>query len=82
MWWSPDNSMSFLCVPRARHYAYDKIRDLLFKYSTPKLGIKQINMGTRLNWNIKFVSGRHKRPLKESIDILHNYGPGVRGMKA
>ena len=23
-----------------------------------------------------------KRPLKESIDILYNYGPGVRGTKA
>ena len=24
-------------------YAYDKIRDLLFKYFTPKLGIEQMN---------------------------------------
>ena len=40
---SPDNSMSALCVARARRYAYDKIRDLSFKYFTPKLGIEQMN---------------------------------------
>ena len=37
---SPDNSTSVLCVPRARRCAYDVIRDLLFKYFTPKLGIE------------------------------------------
>ena len=35
--------ISVLCVLRARRYAYDKIRDLLFKYFTLKLGIEQIN---------------------------------------
>ena len=35
---SPDNGTIVLCVPRARH---DQIRDLLFKYFTPKLGIGQ-----------------------------------------
>ena len=41
---SPDNSTSVVYVPRARRYAYDKIRHLLFKYFTPKLGIEQMNM--------------------------------------
>ena len=40
---SPDNSTSVLCVLRARRYAYGKIRDSLFKYFTPKLGIEQMN---------------------------------------
>ena len=40
---SPDNSTSVLCVPRARRYAYDKIRDILFTCFTPKLGIEQMN---------------------------------------
>ena len=40
---SPDHSTSVLCVLCARRYAYDKIRDLLFKYFTPKLGIEQMN---------------------------------------
>ena len=41
--WSPENSTSVLCVPRARRYTYEKIR--LFKYFTinQKLGIEQMN---------------------------------------
>ena len=31
-------------VSRERRYAYDKIRNLLFKYFTPKVRIEQMSM--------------------------------------
>ena len=40
---SSDNSTNALCVSRAKRYAYNKIRDLLFRYFTPKLEIEQMN---------------------------------------
>ena len=40
---SRDKITSVLSVPRARRYAYDKIRHLLFKYFMPELGIEQMS---------------------------------------
>ena len=45
---SPNNSTRVLRVPRAIRYDYDKIRDLLSKYFTPKLGIEQIGYMEKL----------------------------------
>ena len=52
--WSPDNSTSIFCVPRARVYAYERIRDLLFKFFQSNLGIEQLNKvpGEIEIWNL------------------------------
>ena len=73
---SPENSTSALCVPRARRYAYEKICDWLFKFFSPNLGIEERNKEP------EFGGKFPQRPLKESIGILYDYGPGVRGTNA
>ena len=42
-WVTPDYSTSVLDVPCARRCAYEKIRDWLFTFFRPKLGIEQMN---------------------------------------
>ena len=85
---SPDTGASVLCVPRASHYANGKKRDRLFIFLPSKLGIEQINkvpgeikISYLLVEIIKRPINIPKRPSIENIDILNNYGPGVRGTK-
>ena len=62
---SPDNSKSVLCVPRARRYAYEKIRDWLFKFFPPKLGIEQMNNKVAGKIDIQYLLVEiFERPLK------------------
>ena len=70
-----------LCVPRARRYAYEKIRDCLLKFFPSKLGIEQMDKVPGQIKKIILISRNPKRPLKEYIGILHNFGTGVKGTK-